>query len=75
MDDLTEEQIECVDLNELWNPKLFTENSLGSPKSKVWKETWKDPETGKTKPFGCDDTAVQNCLISHHQLIKSLPWE
>jgi len=47
LDDLTEDQIECVDLNELWNPKLFTENSLGAPKSKVWRETWKEPQSGE----------------------------
>ena len=47
LDDLTAEQLERVDLNELWNPKLFTENSLGAPKSKVWRELWKEPKSGE----------------------------
>lgn len=47
LDELTEDQMDCVDLGELWNPKLFTENSLGNPKNKVWRETWKEPQTGE----------------------------
>ena len=43
--------MENVDLGELWNPKLFTENSLGSPKSKVWRESWKEPQTGTLLAF------------------------
>jgi len=47
LDSLSEDEMDCVDLGELWNPKLFTENSLGSPKNKVWRETWKEPQTGE----------------------------
>jgi len=47
LEELTEDEMDCVDLAELWNPKLFTENSLGNPKSKVWRETWKEPQTGE----------------------------
>ena len=63
--------MDCVDLGELWNPKLFTENSLGNPKNKVWRETWKEPQTGfmflqlKKHQVRLDNNASEWDILGH----------
>jgi len=47
LDPLSQEQRKTVDLEKLWSPKLFTENVLGNPKTKIWKELWVEPYSGE----------------------------